>query len=466
MNALGLAILAAIVAVVLFTPKRWALMGAVAGILYLTQQQSIDVAGVSLYSARFVELAAFARVMLRKEFTFASFNRIDRAVVLLYCYTLGVFLIRSNEDYAYQIGQAVDAFLAYFAFRGLISSLDELRWFLKAFLLQLAPYAVLVVYETLTAQNPFAAIGGHELAVAGDLWFREGRLRATGSFGHPSLMGTLGGTFLAIYFGSWLSGKQRVFSAAGMLLCLTLIWASNSGGPATCAATTAVGWMLWPFRRSMQWVRRGTVLVIVGLALAMKAPIWYLLMKISNITGGDGWHRSALLDVAFQNLDQWWLAGMRTLDTSGWLPYTNSTTGAVDMTNHFLVFGITAGLGSVFLLIYMLVQGFKHLGRTLEATRARAQRDDEYLVWGIGVTLGVHLFNWFGISYWDQSNLLWLMHLALVGGLGATLPAKAEVESAAAPRLSGARAAPHKGRLASRAANAGNVGRSGSLNAP
>jgi hypothetical protein len=31
--------------------------------------------------------------------------------------------------------------------------------------------------------------------------------------------------------------------------------------------------------------------------------------------------------------------------------------------------------------------------------------------------LATHIFNWFAITYWDQSNLIWLLHLALVSSL-------------------------------------------------
>jgi hypothetical protein len=110
---------------------------------------------------------------------------------------------------------------------------------------------------------------------------------------------------------------------------------------------------------------------------------------------------------------------MRTIDTAGWLPYTNTTTGAVDMTNNFLVFGITAGLGSMILLIVLLIQGFKFIGRALAVIRfgSHPQNEIEYLYWGLGVMLGVHLSNWFGITYWDQSSLIWFLHLAIISGL-------------------------------------------------
>ena len=29
----------------------------------------------------------------------------------------------------------------------------------------------------------------------------------------------------------------------------------------------------------------------------------------------------------------------------------------------------------------------------------------------------VHVFNWFGITYWDQTNVMWFLHLAILSSL-------------------------------------------------
>jgi hypothetical protein len=419
MNTLGASILIFLTLVVVCGSPRWALTAAAAGILYLTQSQQVSVAGFNLYALRIIELAAFVRVIVRRELYQLRLNEIDRIFIVFNCYTTGVFLLRSHEDYAFEIGRAVDAFLSYFAFRALLRDADTLKWFLGSLAILLVPFALLVVDEGLTSQNPFAAIGGVELVRAGDLWFREGRLRATGSFGHPSLMGTLGGTLLPVYVGAWFAGASRWTASVGIVASLVIVWASNSGGPATCVVVAVAGLMLWPFREQMQWVRRSLAIAILGLALVMKAPIWYLPAKISDLTGGDGYHRSALLDAAIHHLNQWWFVGMRALDTSNWLPYTNTNTGAVDMTNQFLLFGITAGLPSMILLIVLLVRVYKQIGRVLIAARSSGAVSPglEALAWGLGVMIVVHISNWFGISYWDQSNVLWFLQLAMVSSV-------------------------------------------------
>jgi hypothetical protein len=418
MNALGVAMTTTLAVVVLFGSKRAAALALLAGVLYLTQQQALNVAGFNLYAFRLLEIAALARLVARGE-RWANPSPIDKLVVALYGYTVLVYLVRSDEEaYAYQIGTAVDAFLCYFSFRVLVSTIDDYKWLLRGLSLLLVPYVALLVYETTTSRNLFAALGGVELIRAGDAWVREGRLRATGSFGHPSLMGTFGGVFLPLYVSACFSGERRLLMITGAISCLVVVWASNSGAPAACVVAAAVGWMLWPLRHNMALVRVAIVAGLLALVALMNAPVWYVLARFSSITGGGGHHRAALLDMALRNLDQWWLAGMPVLATARWLPYTNTNTGAVDMTNTFLAFGITAGLGAVLLLVAVLARAFSNLGTAMARLRETAHSSsDEYLLWGLGVMVGVHLSNWFSITYWDQSNVVWFFHLALVGSM-------------------------------------------------
>jgi hypothetical protein len=174
-----------------------------------------------------------------------------------------------------------------------------------------------------------------------------------------------------------------------------------------------LGWLLWVFRLRMRTFRRGLVAFIVLMILVMKAPIWYLPAKLSNFTGGSGWHRSYLMDVTFQNFDKWWLVGMPVEETSGWMPYNLGATGGADITNQFVSFGLSAGILGIALFIFVIYIGFSHLGVALKVLRRTAgNRSDEALLWGLGVVLATHVFNWIGITYFDQFNVLWLLQFA------------------------------------------------------
>ena len=429
MNLLAATILISLLLVVVIAPRRWALMGIMAAVLYLTQGQHLTLLGFNLYAVRFIELAGFVRVMARREFSFSKMVGLDKVLLLLYIYTTAVFVIRSNEGQAYQIGVAVDAFLCYFTFRGLVGGIEDFRWFLRAFLIILTPFVALVLVESLTKQNPFVALGGVTEYVR---FVRDGRYRCFGSFRHPSLLGTLGASFLPLYIGFAAMRAERKLAVIGIGLCLLIVWASNSGGPASSAAVAAVGWLFWRLRKRMRLVRWWLVLGVAMLALVMKAPIWYLPARVSSMSGGDGWHRSHLMDMAFQDLGQWGLAGLPKIATGNWMPYTLST-GEADMTNQYLSFGIAAGLGSMVLFIALLVVAFKNLGKALATVRSDGGRpnETEFLLWGLGVMLFVHSVNFLGITYFDQTYAIWYLQLAAVAGLSeyCTRSAAAEAHS-------------------------------------
>ncbi|HEU5070027.1 MAG TPA: hypothetical protein VFV96_06400 [Verrucomicrobiae bacterium] len=448
MNPVGAALLLVLLFVVWVAPRQWALLGMMAGVIYLTEGQAIHVGGFNMFPHRFLELAAFLRVVSRGEFSFRQLNRIDKALLWLYVFTTVVFLLRSSKGVAYQIGIAVDAFLCYFAFRGLINSVEGFRWFLRAFVIVLLPYTLIVLTESFTHHNPFAFMGGIE---GGSHWMRNGRPRCFGSFRQPDTQGMFGATFLPLYVGMACLFNERKRALLGAGLCLLLAWAANAGGAASAAATGLACWALWRFRTRMRLVRWGIVGVIALLDVTMKAPVWYIFARLASITGGDGWHRSYLIDVSMQHLSQWWLSGIPITQTAGWFPYDLDTTGGADITNQYIAFGLTAGVGAMILFILLLVRAFQELGRALAASRVNASQpaENEYLLWGLGVMLMVHVSNWFGITYFDQMYMVWFMQLAAVSSLAqeccvasadslsATQPAAAEVADGADAALDG-----------------------------
>ena len=130
-----------------------------AGVLYLTEQQAIDLFGLNLTAMRLLMVAGFARAIWRAEFAADKRNSVDAAVLLVYVYTALVFLIRSDSGHAQVLGWVVDATIGYFTFRSWLKSLEDLKWFLRVFVFLLAPYVALLVIEMHTRENPFSILG-------------------------------------------------------------------------------------------------------------------------------------------------------------------------------------------------------------------------------------------------------------------------------------------------------------------
>lgn len=407
MNAVSGSILLFLLSVVCFAPRRWALLGMTAGVFFLSQANFILVGGVQITPLRFLEAGGFLRVTIRRELDWSRLSRLDWLVVATYNYMGVVWLIRES-DYGRPISVALDATLCYLIFRALVRGIDDVRWFLRAFGVLLVPYTALVLYERLTNHSGFALVGA---GISGD--FRHGVLRCQGAFRHPVLLGSVAAAFLALYIGLGLDRAQRRIAALGCVLCLTLVVFSNSGGPITSMAAAFLGWAGWQARRKMEWVRRATVGILVGLSLVMKDSIWFLPFKISKIVGGTGYHRAVIMEKAWQQLGRWWLAGMPIEDTAGWMPQTLFF-GGTDITNQYLVFAIHGGLVALILFIGTLVAVFGRLGLKLRVLRNSGKdRPQEYLIWGLGVAIFVHAISWIGVSYFDQSFAIWLLHLAL-----------------------------------------------------
>ncbi|MGA2224628.1 MAG: hypothetical protein ABSH41_09325 [Syntrophobacteraceae bacterium] len=412
MNPLSLSILLCLIGVVLFAPRRWAILGMAAGVLYLNESANFGL-GLNLFPERFLEIAGFVRVMVRKEFNFSKLNEVDRLLLLFYSYMTIVFLLRSTESQLYQIGVAVDATLCYFIFRGLIRDIDDFRWYLRAFAILLIPYVVLLLVEMRTSQNPFSLLLGGSMGHD----FREGRVRCVGTFRHPSLLGTLGASFLPLYIGLAIGKTDRIWGLAGIVLCAAIALLANSGGPISAAAVGLAGWLLWPMRAKMDVVRRCMLGLFILTAWIMKSPVWYLPARISEHlgVGGDAWHRSYLMEVAARDFGKWWFSGMSMAQTADWFPYTlpEALGSGADITNQYLMFGLAGGLLSMILFILLLVKGYKSLGQAMRTVRSSSPKpvETEFLLWGLGVMLSVHIENWLSISYFDQSYVLWFLQL-------------------------------------------------------
>lgn len=429
MAAEALGIVALLMCVIVFGSRRAAALTILGAALYLTHGVYLDMAGLRIYGIRMIEVAALSRVIVRGEMPLRTLTPIDRAVMVLYVYSTVVFLLRSSSGYAYVVGMMVDVLAIYIAFRSLITNVEDAKVVLRRFALLLLPYTVLVGIESFTRSNPFSVIGGLSFTERGE------RLRCMGSFRHPSLLGTLGAAFLPLYLALLKSGVPKLPIRVACVCCLAIVFFANSGGPVSALVAGLLAWYAWPLRGSMRFVRRTVAFTLVGLTLVMKAPIWYLPAKISNLTGGDGWHRSYLLETAFNRIGQWWLMGMDISETAEWFQYTLAATGSADITNQYLLFGINAGLFAIVLFVSFIVQVFKGVGQLLE--RADLNPADRYLAWALGCTAVVHISTWMGITYnFDQTYVFWAFSVALVSSLIPSSHAKhAEVEKRPAVTL-------------------------------
>jgi hypothetical protein len=394
-------------AVVFLAPRRVAALAVFAAVCYLGLNQRITVAGFNFTAARVVLLAGFLRTLARGELRKLKLTNIDRPLLAFAIFSALMEGLRLGV-WQERVGIAYNVLLSYFVFRCLITSLEEMWALLPKIALLIIPLAVCMVVESSTGKNLFSVIGAADQQNT-----REGRLRCVGSFRGPHTAGIFGATLMPMFAALFCAGRQRRVAVAGLVAATAITYTSNSSGPLMAYASGLVGFLFWPLRRDMKRVRWGILATLAGLALVMKAPIWYLIAKISALTGGDGWHRSYLMAQCFKHFFDWWLVG--TSDTSDWavdlMPW-----GGADITNMYVACAASAGLGSLVLFVLILVRCFGNLGRALKAAREMLP-ESEGLLWCCGTVLFAHVVTFFSVTYWDQLHVVWWGLLAMISSV-------------------------------------------------
>jgi hypothetical protein len=299
--------------------------------------------------------------------------------------------------------------------RCLIKDASEVTEHLRFLALAATVVAAAMAWEVVTHRNLFSVFGGVPEMVGE----RGGRFRCQGPFRHPILAGTFAATLLPLMAGLWFRpGRDRALAILGGLSCIfASIVAASSGALLTCIAAVT-GLSLWPLHDRMRVVRRAVVLMLIGMAVVMQSPIWYVIAKLSNLFGGTGWHRSYLIDQTVQHFNEWWLIG--TSVTAHWAPggeVLAVDSNNMDITNHYVAQAVQGGLLRLGLFLALIVSCFKIIGRAVRAA------DDDLsgarLRWAMGVSLACHCTAFISISYFDQIQVFWFWLLAVIAALPA-----------------------------------------------
>ncbi len=168
----------------------------------------------------------------------------------------------------------------------------------------------------------------------------------------------------------------------------------------------------------MRTLRWGIVVLLLTLSAYMKAPVWFLISQLGDITGGGGWYRSALIDAAISHFDEWWLIG--TGYTAHWMPTGLAIDpNMADMVNYFIAQGVHGGLLALILFIWLIVKCFKTVGvATRNGIQYTAQQ--RFMIWCLGCTVFGHVTSFFSVSYFDQITIFWYMVIAMIATLEGT----------------------------------------------
>jgi hypothetical protein len=168
------------------------------------------------------------------------------------------------------------------------------------------------------------------------------------------------------------------------------------------------GWMvaicLWPLRRNLQMIRRTLACVLLGLHLVMKAPVWFLIARIDVIGGSASFDRAYLIDTCVRHFSDWWLMGTHDTGSWGWSMW--------DLSNQFVSVAETGGLAALVFFILIIVRCFSQIGNARKALVGNMR--GQWSLWFIGAALYAHVLAYFGVSYFDQTQVSWFVLLAMI----------------------------------------------------
>ena len=391
---------------------------------FLPLGQQIVIFGLHFQFFRILIVIGFVRLVSRGETRGFSFNGVDKLFVAWALVATVCGALRDPDSIMgiNCLGGAFNAFGTYFLIRVLIKDPAEALEHLRFLAVAVIVVALAMSWEYVLHRNLFAVFGG----VLEFPEMRDNRFRCQGPFEHPILAGTFGATLFPLLMGLWFrGGHNRRLAFLGISACafISMVAAASSGAALTCL-TGATGFALWTMRTQMRYVRLGMVLIVAALSLVMKAPVWYIIARVSDLVGGTGWHRAYLIDQAVKYFGEWWLIGSSV--TAHW-----ASAGQVlavdprnmDITNDYIAQGLHGGVLGLGLFLAIIVSCFKIVGRVW-----RMGADSPFgpkLMWAFGVTLACHCTAFISISYYDQMQVFWFWLLAVFAALAVWLPKNA-----------------------------------------
>lgn len=412
----------------LVLPRRYALVPMLIGGCYMTLGQALIIGGLHFYLIRILIFFGLIRLFLKKEVFTIKFNVIDKFLIawLIVSSFLFVLFSGTSVNLTERLGGIYNTLGIYLLIRASIRDFDDIVHTVKMLGIIIIPLALLFAIEYSTGKNPFFVFGGVPEYTA----IREGRLRCQGPFRHPILAGTFGATALPLFIGLWVQTPHRRFLALGAILSATIIVVtSSSSGPVLAYVTSIVGLFCWYFRSKMRAVRWGIVVLLTVLHLYMKAPVWFLISRISDLVGGGGWYRSALIDAAITHIDEWWLIGTRY--TAHWMPTGLAIDpNMTDIVNQFIAQGVNGGLLTMMLFIWLIVKCFKTTGSAVRDETSFTS-PERFMIWSLGCTVLGHVASFFSVSYFDQIIIFWYL---IIGMIAALVQNKKEEDYAPNPR--------------------------------
>lgn len=375
----------------------------------MTLGQGINLGPFSFTVIRILLAAGIVRVIVRGERIAGALNKMDWLMFAFGVWALisSAFHKEPSAALIFRLGFVYNTCGVYFLLRVFCQSIDDVIGLYRMMAILLIPLATEMLFEKVTIHNLFSVFGG----VAENPAIRKGMIRAQGPFAHSILAGTVGAVCLPFMIGLW---KQNPRTAdAGIVACITIVFASASSGPIMSAVVAIGALFMWYYRHNIRQIKWFAILGYLALDIVMKAPAYYLITRIDLTGSSTGWHRARLIEMAFKYLNEWWFAG--TDYTRHWMPTGVSwSTDNIDITNHYIKMGVLGGLPLMLLFIAILIKGFSFIGQVLQQAADDLPTKYQVILWTLGASLFANVATMISVSYFDQSFIFLYITLAAI----------------------------------------------------
>lgn len=420
------AVLAAmLVAIVLMwaLPRKYVILPFMAVTFLTPLAEQINLGGLHFFVVRILILAGWmrmgwGRIAQKKPILGDRFNKVDK-VFLIWAITHStavLLLWRSGAAVVNQFGVLWNVIGGYFLIRYLIRDREDIKRVIEAFAVCAAILGLAMLNEKVRMQNVFGFLG--EVPLVPEM--RDGHVRAQGPFMHPLLAGSFGATCIPLFLWLWYQGRAKALAVAGAIGGALMAVTCSCSTPLMAGMAGVAALFIWPLRTKLRVMLWGLVGCLVVLHLAMKAPVWFLIARIDLAGGSSGYHRAKLIDTFLRHFWDWWLIGTQNAFTWGWDMW--------DTCNQYIQEGEGGGLVPLVCFILMIAFCFKRLGNAMR--RLRSNRKQEWPLWILGCALFSNVVGFFGITYFDQTQMAWFILLAIILAATSLATATAKVKPA------------------------------------
>lgn len=355
--------------------------------------QVVVLGGFHFTALRVLILSALARMVFRKRGSEAripgGINGIDKMAILWSVTAVIALYLQfpQTEALVNGFGVLIDTLGGYLVVRYFVPDRQALRQVIGALAIVSAVLGICMINEQLTHRNVFGLLAG----ASGMPTIRDGHVRAGATLG-CLYAGAFAGVLIPQFLWLWSLRSSRLVAAAGLAGATAMVITSYSSTSWMALMGSIIGLAFWPLRRQMRWIRWGLVTCLVGLHLAMKAPVWALIARIDLTGSSSSWQRYMLVDMTIRNFGKWWLIGTPDYVNWGWDSW--------DLCNQFVAVALTGGLLTLIFYITIFSRSFGAIGNLRK--RRAVDRQQEWLLWCLGSSLFATVIAHFGINYMAQ----------------------------------------------------------------